>query len=123
MIRFLIDEDMPRSTAKVLKRAGFECFDVRDIGLKGAEDDVVYAWAQKENCIILTEDLGFSNTLRFPIGSHKGIVIARFPKEMSTGTINKLLENVIVSIRNDLSGNLTIIEPTKIRIRRQKRVK
>jgi predicted nuclease of predicted toxin-antitoxin system len=45
MIRFLIDEDMPRSTAKALKRVGFECFDVRDIGLKGAEDDVIYAWA------------------------------------------------------------------------------
>ncbi len=120
MIRFLIDEDMPRSTAKVLRQAGFECFDVRDIGLKGAEDGVIYDWAQKENCIILTEDLGFSNTLRFPIGSHKGIVIGRFPNEMPTGTINKLLENLIVSIRDDLSGNLTIIEPGKIRIRRKK---
>lgn len=35
MIRFLIDEDMPRSTAGVLKNAGFECIDVRDIGLRG----------------------------------------------------------------------------------------
>jgi predicted nuclease of predicted toxin-antitoxin system len=111
---------MPRSTAKVLRQAGFECFDVRDIGLKGAGDDVIYDWAQKEDCIILTGDLGFSNTLRFSIGTHKGIVIVRFPNEMSTGTINKLLENMIVSIRNDLSGNLTIIEPNKIRIRRRK---
>jgi len=35
MIRFLIDEDLPRSTAKLLREAGFESFDVRDVGLKG----------------------------------------------------------------------------------------
>lgn len=29
MIRFLIDEDMPRSTAKLLREAGFESFDGR----------------------------------------------------------------------------------------------
>jgi hypothetical protein len=42
MIRFLIDEDLPRSTAKVLREAGFESIDVRDIGLRGAKDDVIY---------------------------------------------------------------------------------
>ncbi len=31
MIRFLIDEDMPRSTAGALRSVGFECYDVRDI--------------------------------------------------------------------------------------------
>ena len=58
MIRFLIDEDMPRSTAKLLREAGFESLDVRDIGLRGAKDDVIYHRAQEENCIIITGDLG-----------------------------------------------------------------
>jgi len=53
MIRFLIDEDMPRSTAQLLREAGFESFDVREIGLRGAKDDVIYRRAQKENCIIM----------------------------------------------------------------------
>ena len=54
MIRFLIDEVLPRSTAKLLREAGFESFDVRDIGLRGAKDDVIYHRAQEENsCISL----------------------------------------------------------------------
>jgi predicted nuclease of predicted toxin-antitoxin system len=118
MIRFLIDEDMPRSAATALKNVGFECYDVREIGLRGADDKVIYGWAQKENCVILTEDLGFSNTLRFPLGSHKGIVIVRFPGEMSTETMNKILKDTLLPIQEELANNLTIIEPAKTRIRR-----
>ena len=76
MIRFLVDEDMSRSTAEALNKAGFDCLDVRDLGLRGSPDTIIYRKAQEENCIILTGDLGFSNSLRFPLGSHKGIIIA-----------------------------------------------
>jgi predicted nuclease of predicted toxin-antitoxin system len=119
MIRFLIDEDMPRSTAAALRSIGFECYNVRDIGLRGADDQVIFEWAQKENCVILTEDLGFSNTLRFPLGSHKGIVIVRYPGEMSTETMNKILIDTLPPIQEELANNLTIIESEKIRIRRR----
>ena len=119
MIRFLIDEDLPRSTAKLLREAGFESFDVRDIGLKGAKDDVIYHRAQEENCIIITGDLGFANTLHYPLGSHPGILITRFPNEMSPDKLNRILIDAIKSIQEDLPGNLTIIEPDKVRIRRR----
>lgn len=121
MIRFLIDEDMPRSTAKALRERGFDCLDVRDIGLRGPNDDVVYGRAQEENCILLTGDLGFSNTLKFPLGSHKGIVIAKFPSQMPTERLNRILVDSLANISDDLPENLTIIEPEKIRIRRRKR--
>jgi predicted nuclease of predicted toxin-antitoxin system len=55
MIRFLVDEDMPRSTPKALRKAGFECLDVRDIGLRGAEDDVIYRRAQVEDLVLITD--------------------------------------------------------------------
>ena len=66
MIRFLVDEDMSRSTAEALNKAGFDCLDVRDLGLRGSPDTLIYRKAQEESCIILTRDLGFSNSLRFP---------------------------------------------------------
>jgi len=119
MTRFLVDEDMPRSTAKALRNAGFECLDIRDIGLRGAGDDVIYRRAQNEDSVLITEDLGFSNTLRYPLGRHKGIIIARFPNEMPTSELNDNLINAIKKISEDLPGNLTIIEPDRIRIRRK----
>jgi hypothetical protein len=33
-LRFITDEDVPRSTARVLRDAGFDTVDVRDVGLR-----------------------------------------------------------------------------------------
>jgi predicted nuclease of predicted toxin-antitoxin system len=37
-LRFITDEDIPRSTARVLRDAGFDAVDVRDVGLRGKSD-------------------------------------------------------------------------------------
>jgi hypothetical protein len=34
-LRFLTDEDVPRSTAKILRESGYDAVDVRDVGLRG----------------------------------------------------------------------------------------
>ena len=120
MIHFLIDEDMPRSKLPAaLRDVGLECSDVRDVGLRAAADQTIFEWAQENKCIILTEDLGFSNTLRFPLGSHNGIIVGRFPSTTTPETINEILIKTILDIKEDLPDNLTIIEPKKIRIRRK----
>lgn len=120
MPKFVIDEDMPRSTGAILKEHGYEVKDVRDYGLRGAEDKEVYEFAHREKAAILTGDRGFSNILRFPLGKHFGIVIAHFPNEMLTKEINRqLLERFKDLSEDDFKGNLIIIEPWKIRIRRK----
>jgi predicted nuclease of predicted toxin-antitoxin system len=39
-VKFVIDEDLPRSTAKILRANGFEVYDIRDHGLRGREDPI-----------------------------------------------------------------------------------
>jgi predicted nuclease of predicted toxin-antitoxin system len=120
MPKFVIDEDMPRSTGGILKQRGYDVRDIRDHGLRGAKDEEIYEFAQREQAVILTGDRGFGNILRFPLGRHFGIVIAHFPKEMSTMEINRLLiESLEALSEDDFKGNLIIIEPGKIRIRRK----
>jgi len=120
MLKFVIDEDMPRSTARTLKAKGFEVLDVRDYGLRGQSDEEVFKFAQREKAIILTGDMGFANLLRYPIGSHAGIVIAHFPNEMSTSELNGQIINAFSNLgETDFSGNLIILEPGRIRIRRK----
>lgn len=52
MIRFIIDEDMPRSTARVLVERGVECLDIRDCGLRGKSDKEIFEFAQKEKAVL-----------------------------------------------------------------------
>ncbi len=120
MPKFVIDEDMPRSTGMFLKEHGYDVKDIRDYGLRGAEDEEIYEFAQREEAVILTGDRGFGNILRFPLGKHFGIVVAHFPNEMLTGEINRqLLERFKGISEDDFKGNLIIIDPRKIRIRRK----
>ena len=120
MSRFVIDEDMPRSTARFLRKHNYEALDIRDYGLRGSDDDVVYQFAQKNKSALITGDMHFSNILRFPIGCHFGIIIVHLPNEMPTDEINRqIIERFANLTDNDFKGNLIIIEPNKIRIRRK----
>lgn len=65
-LRFLIDEDVPRSTTRVLRDAGFDVINAHEAGLQGKSDDLVFTFAQNEKRLLITCDMGFSNILKFP---------------------------------------------------------
>ena len=68
---------------------------------------------------MLTEDVGFANLLRYPIGTHAGIVVARFPNEISTSEFNSQVKKALEAFAPaEFKGSLIIIEPGKIRIRK-----
>lgn len=120
MLKFIVDEDMPRSTSKMLETNGYEAFDVRDCGLKGKSDLEIYDFAQKEKAVILTGDMGFGNILQFNLGSHFGIVVAHFPNEVSVNELNRQIIDAFKTLAgSDFAGNLIVLEPGRIRIRRK----
>lgn len=79
MARFLVDEDLPRSLARVLADLGREASDVRDVGLRSQPDEAVMEYAVREGLTVVTGDLGFGNEVRFPPDHHRGVIVARLP--------------------------------------------
>jgi predicted nuclease of predicted toxin-antitoxin system len=119
MWKFLIDEDMPRSAAVVLRDAGHTAEDVRDVGLRGHGDQEIFDYAQARGAILITGDKGFSNTLRFPPGTHAGIIVVRLPNELPTHKANEELLRGLRDLEGEeLTGLLLIIEVGRTRIRR-----
>lgn len=119
MPAFLVDEDLPRSLTRRLRAAGFAVEDVRDIGLRGQPDDAILAHAVARGLVLVTGDAGFGNLIRFPLGSHPGIVIARFPNEVPAGALSEALVRALQGLSDpDLAGSLAIVEPGRIRLRR-----
>jgi predicted nuclease of predicted toxin-antitoxin system len=119
MAPLLIDEDLPRSLAAGLRKEGLAAEDVRDLGLRGQDDASVFSYAQSRGLVLVSGDLGFANILRYPLGSHSGIVIARFPNEMPAAQVT---QSVVAGLRylseEDMRGNLVVISPGRIRLRR-----
>lgn len=117
--RFLVDEDLPRSTAVALRQAGHTAEDVRDIGLRGHTDQAVFEYAQSVGAILVTADKGFANVLRFPPGSHAGIMLVRVPNELPTREVNQELLRALADLKGeDLNGLLVIVEVGRVRVRR-----
>jgi predicted nuclease of predicted toxin-antitoxin system len=115
----VIDEDLPRSFAKTFSQTGFTPLDIRDHNLRGASDERIYSFAQKKNAILFSADLGFSNILRFPPGTHHGICILRYPNEMPTSEVNQSVKALLEKLtQNDYTGSLIILSPGKLRLRR-----
>lgn len=121
MIQFLIDADLPRSACTALRQRGYRADDVRDLDLGAATDETVLHHATTRGYTLISADKGFSNLLRFPLGTHHGIIVARFPRHTQARMKVRLLLRWIPTLQEeDLRGNLLIVQPKGIRIRRAK---
>ena len=118
MLKVLVDEDMPRPTAGLLRSLDIDAVDVRDVGLKGATDAKIFEYAQKERMVIMSRDMEFGNILKYPLGSHCGIIVGRFPCTFVRYQILDVIRKFFVDIeKSKLPNNLTILEVGKYRIR------
>lgn len=48
-MRFLVDESLPRSAATLLQQLGHDAVDVRDAGLRGADDEAIATHARRND--------------------------------------------------------------------------
>lgn len=117
MNRFLIDEDLPRSTARVLNQNGVAAADVRDIGLRGAEDKRILSYAAEHRLIVVSADLGMGDRRNLR-GLQLGVVLVRLPNETSIEETVAILVRALTGLSDmDLIGKLVVIDRNKIRIR------
>jgi predicted nuclease of predicted toxin-antitoxin system len=118
-MKFLIDEDLPRSTGELLKNLGFEFFDVRDIGLRGASDSEIAAYAKKQNLCLITGDTGFADIRNYPPKEYPGIIVLHIPRDSTAKSILNLLDGALKqeSLLSNIPGKLAIVEPGRIRFR------
>ncbi|OGM18949.1 hypothetical protein A2685_01480 [Candidatus Woesebacteria bacterium RIFCSPHIGHO2_01_FULL_37_10] len=118
----VIDEDLPRSLSETLTSLGFDVVDIKDTQFRGKSDNLVFSFAQRSKAILFSGDLDFSNILSFPLGAHYGIVILRFPNEMSVKKINNETIRLLKMLKiSDHKGILVILSPCKIRIRKEQK--
>jgi predicted nuclease of predicted toxin-antitoxin system len=119
MWSFVIDEDMPRSLAPLLRQSGYHTLDVRDVGLRGHSDADVFAYAQQQGAILMTADKGFASVIQFPPGSHAGIIVSRLPDTLPTAVANQEIVAALAQLKDmPLTGVLVIIQQGRVRLRR-----
>jgi predicted nuclease of predicted toxin-antitoxin system len=115
---FLIDENMSVTLVDALRAAGHAAEHVYDAGLQGQLDTAIFAYAQRQQQTIITNDLDFSNIREYP-PPHAGIVVARLPNEMPLADrINEMMGALATLAGQKLNNTLVIVEPGRVRVRR-----
>jgi len=88
--------------------------------LRGKSDEEIISFAKKSRAVLFSADWGFTNILKFPPKDYFGIVILSFPNEVSDVFLVREIRRTLMKIpRKDFKGRLIILEPGKIRIRKE----
>ncbi len=118
-MRFLLDADLPRSTAGVVRKHGHDAIDVRDIGLRTAKDSQIAAHALREGLCLITGDFDFADIRNYPPENYPGIVVLELPNNATARLINSLLDQLLSQrdLLIELPGKLAVVAPGRVRLR------
>lgn len=110
-MKFLVDENMPRSLLKEMATLNFDAQDVRDVGLLGHPDDEVFEFAAASDAIIITRDHGFTYQRNWPADFTAGVIFVNLPDDATTKQINsKIVALLTQRLPESLLGAITTIE-------------
>lgn len=113
-MRFLVDENMPRSLVTEITTLGFAVEDVRDLGLQGLPDTKVFEAASASDAIISTRDRGFTFERTWPENFTAGVIFVNLPDSTPAKIINEKIRSLLVKrITTSLRGAVTIVEPQR----------
>ena len=120
-MKFKLDEDTPLRLVALLRQRGHDADTVQDEGLTGSPDYRIANAAADEQRILISLDLGFSDIRAHPPGSHPGIIVIRPRGGHGALAVTAVFTALLDSphFGEDLTGCITIVDPQRIRIRRQ----
>jgi len=109
--RFLVDENAGIGLASLIRELGLNAKYVDDVRLRGRADKDIFAFAHKENRVILTHDDDFMDNRQFPIHLSPGVV-----KIPGGSGDEEALEKAVFQVIGMFGGKSDFYKKTKISI-------
>lgn len=107
-MKFLIDADSPYSLIDIFKKHGYNAVHVRDL-FPSASDEEISEYANKNQYIIVTRDLGFADI--FIRNKGFGLILMRLPYYFKTEKTNKIFSEFLDEVDvKDLVNCIIVLE-------------
>ena len=115
--RFKLDENVPRDADALLRAGGHDCHSVFSENIVGCSDEGLIEVCRREQRILVTLDLDFSDIRLYPHDTHPGIWILR-PSSQSVTAVCSLLARALRMLDvESAEQRMWIIGDERIRIR------
>lgn len=87
---FLLDENFPKTATGMLQGKGHEVYDIREMALSGAVDQIVIAKAQELGAVTLSTDRDFFHTIAHQCTHHAGVIVIALKKPNRAAILKRL---------------------------------
>jgi predicted nuclease of predicted toxin-antitoxin system len=116
-MKFKIDENLPIDVSLILKDFGYDSITIIDQNLSGAEDQKIAQVCERENRILITLDIHFSDIRRYPPSQFPGIIILRLIRQDKYQILQMMRKIIKLLNKEKIDRKLWIVSENKIRIR------
>jgi predicted nuclease of predicted toxin-antitoxin system len=117
-LKLKLDENIPSSARARLALLGHDVDTVLDENLGGRADPQIWAAAQHEERLLVTQDMDFSDARHFAPGTHCGILVVRLPDSEQWRIADYLVGWFSSHEANTWSRCFVVATATRIRVRR-----
>ncbi len=117
-MRIKLDENLPASAAPRVAALGFDVDTTLEEQLQGRPDAEIWAAAQSERRLLVTQDLDFSDIRRFEPGTHEGLLLVRLPDSDQWRIGDFLVAWLSQPDARTWGGCFVVATATKVRVRR-----
>lgn len=117
-MKLKLDENVPAGVASLLAAWGHDVETVTGEGLSGHDHAAVWAAAQREGRLLVTQDLDFSDIHRFAPGTHAGLLMLRRREPGRQALLRRVAALFASENVEAWAGCVVVATERKIRVRR-----
>ena len=118
MIKILLDQGLPRSTAGLLRERGWDVQHVSERSMSRAEDVAILQVARQEQRLVVTLDADFHTLLAVSGATGPSVLRIRM-QGLKADQVATLIERVLALASDELGqGAMVTVADAKIRIKR-----
>ena len=116
-MKFLLDENFPKSAEKLLIELGYEVIDIRGTEFQGIDDSRLFDLAQENESILLTTDRDFYHTVPLRYSTHCGVIVIALKQPNREAILAKLRWLISQDLLESIRGKIYLLRDQTYRIR------
>jgi hypothetical protein len=117
-MRIKLDENLPTELVEALGAMGHDVEHVHGERLSGHPDPEVWAAAQREQRLLITQDIAFGDARMFRPRQHAGFVLVRLKRPGRGALLTKVSRVFASEDVESWAGCFVVLSDSKIRVRR-----
>ena len=118
-MKIKLDENLPVKIKAGLAVFGHDVHTTYEENLSGSKDSQIWAAAQNEQRLLITQDLDFADVRQFIPGTHYGILLVRLHFPSRTNLTNRILQLFSTENVTTWAGCFVVATERKVRVRRK----